>query len=281
MALKKFRPNTPGTRGLTLVDKKGLWTGKPLKSLTTGLSKKGGRNNTGRITMRRKGGGHKARYRIIDFKRNKSDIIGTVERIEHDPNRSSYIALIKYDDGAMNYILAPKDLKIGDKIVAGENTEIKVGNCMPMSNIPVGIDIHNIELKVGSGAQLARSAGSSTQIVGKSDGYVAIKLPSGEQRKVREECKATIGVLSNIDKKNQKLGKAGRKRWLGVRPSVRGVAMNPIDHPHGGGEGKTSGGRDPVTPWGKPTKGKKTRNNKRTDKFIIKRKTDKKARIEV
>ena len=281
MALKKFRPNTPGTRGLTLVDKKGLWTGKPLKSLTAGLSKKGGRNNTGRITMRRKGGGHKAKYRIIDFKRNKSDIAGTVERIEHDPNRSSYIALIKYDDGAMNYILAPKDLKIGDKIIAGENIEIKVGNCMPMSNIPVGIDIHNIELKVGSGAQLARSAGSSTQIVGKSDGYVAIKLPSGEQRKVRDECKATIGVLSNIDKKNQKLGKAGRKRWLGVRPSVRGVAMNPIDHPHGGGEGKTSGGRDPVTPWGKPTKGKKTRNNKRTDKFIIKRKTDKKARIEV
>ena len=281
MALKKFRPNTPGTRGLTLVDKKGLWTGKPLKSLTAGLSKKGGRNNTGRITMRRKGGGHKTKYRIIDFKRNKSDIAGTVERIEHDPNRSSYIALIKYDDGVINYILAPKDLKIGDKIIAGENTEIKVGNCMPMSNIPVGIDIHNIELKVGSGAQLARSAGSSTQIVGKSDGYVAIKLPSGEQRKVREECKATIGVLSNIDKKNQKLGKAGRKRWLGVRPSVRGVAMNPIDHPHGGGEGKTSGGRDPVTPWGKPTKGKKTRNNKRTDKFIIKRKTDKKARIEV
>jgi len=281
MALKKFRPNTPGTRGLTLVDKKGLWTGKPLKSLTAGLSKKGGRNNTGRITMRRKGGGHKAKYRIIDFKRNKLDIAGIVERIEHDPNRSSYIALIKYDDGAMNYILAPKDLKIGDKIIAGENTEIKVGNCMPMSNIPVGIDIHNIELKVGSGAQLTRSAGSSTQIVGKSDGYVAIKLPSGEQRKVREECKATIGVLSNIDKKNQKLGKAGRKRWLGVRPSVRGVAMNPIDHPHGGGEGKTSGGRDPVTPWGKPTKGKKTRNNKRTDKFIIKRKTDKKARIEV
>ena len=281
MPLKKFRPNTPGTRGLTLVDKKGLWTGKPIKSLTAGLSKKGGRNNTGRITMRRKGGGHKAKYRIIDFKRNKSDIAGTVERIEHDPNRSSYIALIKYDDGAMNYILAPKDLKIGDKIIAGENTEIKVGNCMPMSNIPVGIDIHNIELKVGCGAQLARSAGSSTQIVGKSDVYVAIKLPSGEQRKVREECKATIGVLSNIDKKNQKLGKAGRKRWLGVRPSVRGVAMNPIDHPHGGGEGKTSGGRDPVTPWGKPTKGKKTRNNKRTDKFIIKRKTDKKARIEV
>ena len=280
MPLKKFRPITPGTRGLTLVDKKGLWTGKPVKSLTAGLSKKGGRNNTGRITMRRKGGGHKAKYRIIDFKRNNTES-ATVDRIEYDPNRSSYIALIIYTDGTKSYILAPKDLKAGDQVISGEKKEIRIGNCMPMSDIPVGIDIHNIELKIGSGAQLARSAGSSTQIVGKSDGYVAIKLPSGEQRKVREECRATIGVLSNIDKKNQKLGKAGRKRWLGVRPSVRGVAMNPIDHPHGGGEGKTSGGRDPVTPWGKPTKGKKTRNNKRTDKFIIKRKTDKKARIEV
>ena len=280
MPLKKFRPNTPGTRGLTLVDKKGLWTGKPVKSLTAGLSKKGGRNNTGRITMRRKGGGHKAKYRIVDFKRNNKES-ATVDRIEYDPNRSSYIALITYTDGTKSYILAPRDLKPGDQVISGEKKEIRIGNCMPMSDIPVGIDIHNIELKIGSGAQLARSAGSSTQIVGKSDGYVAIKLPSGEQRKVREECRATIGVLSNIDKKNQKLGKAGRKRWLGVRPSVRGVAMNPIDHPHGGGEGKTSGGRDPVTPWGKPTKGKKTRNNKRTDKFIIKRKTDKKARIEV
>ena len=280
MPLKKFRPNTPGTRGLTLVDKKGLWTGKPVKSLTAGLSKKGGRNNTGRITMRRKGGGHKAKYRIVDFKRNNKES-ATVDRIEYDPNRSSYIALITYTDGTKSYILAPKDLKAGDQVISGEKKEIRIGNCMPMSDIPVGIDIHNIELKIGSGAQLARSAGSSTQIVGKSEGYVAIKLPSGEQRKVREECRATIGVLSNIDKKNQKLGKAGRKRWLGVRPSVRGVAMNPIDHPHGGGEGKTSGGRDPVTPWGKPTKGKKTRNNKRTDKFIIKRKTDKKARIEV
>jgi large subunit ribosomal protein L2 len=280
MPLKKFKPNTPGTRGLTLVDKKGLWTGKPVKSLTAGLSKKGGRNNTGRITMRRKGGGHKAKYRIIDFKRNNTES-ANVDRIEYDPNRSSYIALITYSDGTKSYILAPKDLKAGDQVISGEKKEIRIGNCMPMSDIPVGIDIHNIELKIGSGAQLARSAGSSTQIVGKSNGYVAIKLPSGEQRKVREECRATIGVLSNIDKKNQKLGKAGRKRWLGVRPSVRGVAMNPIDHPHGGGEGKTSGGRDPVTPWGKPTKGKKTRNNKRTDKFIIKRKTDKKARIEV
>ena len=236
MPLKKFRPNTPGTRGLSLLDRKGLWTGKPMKSLTEGLSKKSGRNNSGRITMRRRGGGHKN---------------------------------------------SPKDLKKGDKVVSGEKKEVRAGNSMPMSDIPVGIDIHNIELKPGSGGQLARSAGSSTQIMGKSAGYVAIKLPSGEQRKIREDCRATIGVLSNIDKKNQKLGKAGRRRWLGIRPSVRGVAMNPIDHPHGGGEGKTSGGRDPVTPWGKSTKGKKTRNNKRTDKFIIKRKTDKKARIEV
>jgi len=281
MPLKKYKPNTPGTRGLTLLDKKGLWTGRPMKSLTSGLSKKGGRNNTGRITMRRKGGGHKNKYRIIDFKRSKVDIYATVERIEYDPNRSSHIALIKYEDGIYSYILAPKDLRKGDKIVSGEKKEIRVGNCMPMSGIPVGIDIHNIELKAGSGAQLARSAGSSTQILGKSEGYVAIKLPSGEQRKIREECKATIGILSNFDKKHQKLGKAGRNRWLGIRPSVRGVAMNPIDHPHGGGEGKTSGGRHPVTPWGKSTKGKKTRNNKRTDKFIIKRKTDKKARIEV
>ena len=281
MALKKYKPNTPGTRGLTLIQKKGLWTGKPVKSLTTGISKKGGRNNTGRITMRRKGGGHKVKYRVIDFKRNKKDIEAEVQRIEYDPNRSCYIALIKYSDNQHSYVLAPKEIKIGDKIISGEKKEIRVGNCMPLCDIPVGIDIHNVELKPGFGGQLARSAGASTQIVGKSEGYVAVKLPSGEQRKVREECRATIGVLSNIDKKNQKLGKAGRKRWLGVRPSVRGVAMNPVDHPHGGGEGKTSGGRDPVTPWGKPTKGKKTRNNKRTDKFIIKRKTDKKARLEV
>ena len=281
MPLKKYRPITPGTRGLSLLDRKGLWKGKPMKSLTAGLSKKSGRNNTGRITMRRRGGGHKNKYRIIDFKRYKDNISAVVERIEYDPNRSTYIALIKYDDGIYSYILSPKDMKVGDKIISGSKKEIRVGNSMPMSDIPVGIDIHNIELKPGSGGQLSRSAGSSTQIMGKSDGYVAIKLPSGEQRKIREECRATVGVLSNIDKKNQKLGKAGRMRWLGVRPSVRGVAMNPIDHPHGGGEGKTSGGRDPVTPWGKSTKGKKTRNNKRTDKFIIKRKTDKKARIEV
>ena len=281
MALKNYRPTSPGQRQLVTVSRKELHNGKPEKTLTVGLSKSGGRNNTGRVTSWHRGGGHKRKYRIIDFKRTKHDMSATVERIEYDPNRSSYIALIKYDDGIQSYILAPKDIKVGDKVISGSKKEIRNGNCMPMSDIPVGIDIHNIELKSGSGAQLARSAGTSTQIVGKSNGYVAIKLPSGEQRKIREECRATIGVLSNIDKKNQKLGKAGRNRWLGIRPSVRGVAMNPIDHPHGGGEGKTSGGRDPVTPWGKPTKGKKTRNNKRTDKFIIKRKTDKKARIEV
>ena len=271
MALKKFKPNTPGTRGLTLVDKSGLWKGKPMKSLTSGLSKKGGRNNTGRITMRRQGGGHKSKYRTIDFKRSKVNLSAAVERIEYDPNRSAYIALIKYEDGIFNYILAPKDLKVGDAIISGEKVEIKVGNCLPMSGIPVGIDIHNVELNVDGGAQLARAAGSSTQIVGKSDGYVVVKLPSGEQRKVREECKATLGVLSNVDNKNKKLGKAGRNRWLGKRPSVRGVAMNPVDHPHGGGEGKTSGGRSPVSPWGQSAKGLKTRNNKRTNKFIISR----------
>jgi len=281
MPLKKFRPNTPGTRGLSLLDRKGLWSGSPMKSLTAGISKKSGRNNSGRITMRRRGGGHKNKYRIIDFKRSKDDVTAVVERVEYDPNRSTHIALIKYEDGVYSYILSPKDLKKGDKVISGLKKEIRTGNCMPMTDIPVGIDIHNIELKPGNGGQLARSAGSSTQIMGKSVGYVAIKLPSGEQRKIREDCRATIGVLSNMDKKNQKLGKAGRNRWLGIRPSVRGVAMNPIDHPHGGGEGKTSGGRDPVTPWGKSTKGKKTRNNKRTDKFIIRRKTDKKARIEV
>ena len=277
MPLKKFKPNTPGTRGLSLLDRKGLWTGRPMKSLTKGLSKKSGRNHSGRITMRRKGGGHKNKYRLVDFKRSKDDISATVERIEHDPNRSTYIALIKYEDGIYSYILSPKDLRKGDKVVSGDSKEIRVGNSMLMSNIPVGIDIHNIELKPGNGGQLARSAGSSTQIMGKSAGYVAIKLPSGEQRKIREDCRATIGVLSNIDKKNQKLGKAGRKRWLGIRPSVRGVAMNPVDHPHGGGEGKSAGGRHPVSRTGQSAKGLKTRDNKRTDKYIIRRRKRKKG----
>ena len=281
MVLIKSKPNTPGTRQLVLVDRKGLWKGKPLKKLTVGSSKPGGRNNKGRVTMRHKGGGHKNKYRLVDFKRNKLDMTATVERIEYDPNRTAYIALIKYEDGVQSYILAPKDVKSGEKIISGESVEIKPGNSMLIKHIPVGIDVHNLELNPGGGGILARSAGSALQVVGKSDGYVSVKLPSGELRKVLEDCRATVGVLSNIDKKNQKLGKAGRNRWLGKRPSVRGVAMNPIDHPHGGGEGKTSGGRHPVTPWGKPTKGKKTRSNKRTDKYIIKRKTDKKARIEV
>ena len=281
MALIKSKPNTPGTRQLVLVDRKGLWKGKPLKKLTLGSSKPGGRNNKGRVTMRHKGGGHKNKYRLVDFKRNKLDMTATVERIEYDPNRTAYIALIKYEDGVQSYILAPKDVKSGEKIISGESVEIKPGNSMLIKHIPVGIDVHNLELNPGGGGILARSAGAALQVVGKSDGYVSVKLPSGELRKILEDCRATVGVLSNIDKKNQKLGKAGRNRWLGKRPSVRGVAMNPIDHPHGGGEGKTSGGRHPVTPWGKPTKGKKTRSNKRTDKYIIKRKTDKKARIEV
>ena len=235
----------------------------------------------GRITSRHRGGAHKHKYRIIDFHRSKRNIKGVVERIEYDPNRTAYIALIKYDDGEQAYILAPKDVKVGEKVISGENVEIKSGNSMLIKYIPVGIDVHNLELNPGGGGILARSAGAALQVVGKSDGYVNVKLPSGELRKVLENCRASVGVLSNVDKKNQKLGKAGRNRWLGKRPSVRGVAMNPIDHPHGGGEGKTSGGRHPVTPWGKPTKGKKTRSNKRTDKYIIKRKTDKKARIEV
>ena len=271
MALIKSKPNTPGTRQLVLVDRKGLWKGKPLKKLTVGSSKPGGRNNTGRDTMRHKGGGHKNKYRLVAFKRNKLAMTATVERIEYDPNRTAYIALIKYEDGVQSYILAPKDVKSGEKIISGESVEIKPGNSMLIKHIPVGIDVHNLELNPGGGGILARSAGSALQVVGKSDGYVSVKLPSGELRKVLEDCRATVGVLSNIDKKNQKLGKAGRNRWLGKRPSVRGVAMNPIDHPHGGGEGKTSGGRHPVTPWGKPTKGKRTRSNKKTDRLIVRR----------
>ena len=277
----KRKPTSPGRRFVVSVVDNDLHKGKPFAALTESKNRINGRNNRGKITVRHRGGGHKQRYRIIDFKRNKDDIEATVERIEYDPNRTAYIALIKYEDGEQAYILAPKDVKVGEKIISGEEVEIKTGNSMLIKYIPVGIDIHNLELNPGGGGILARSAGAALQVVGKSDGYVSIKLPSGELRKVLEDCRATVGILSNVDKKNQKLGKAGRNRWLGKRPSVRGVAMNPIDHPHGGGEGKTSGGRHPVTPWGKPTKGKKTRSNKRTDKYIIKRKTDKKARIEV
>jgi large subunit ribosomal protein L2 len=269
MALKTHNPTTPSRRGLVLVDRTGLWKGKPERSLTEGLRNKGGRNNHGRITARRRGGGHKRRYRIIDFKRLKHDVEATVERLEYDPNRTAFIALIKYADGELSYILAPQRLSEGDKIISGDTVDIKPGNAMPMQNIPVGTIIHNVEMKVGKGGQIARSAGTYAQIIGKDQGYAQLRLSSGELRMVRAECMATVGAVSNPDQQNIKLGKAGRKRWLGKRPSVRGVAMNPIDHPHGGGEGRTSGGRHPVTPWGKPTKGKRTRSNKKTDRLIM------------
>lgn len=271
MALKTYKPTTPSQRNLVTVDRSGLYKGKPEKSLTEGLRKNGGRNNTGRITARRIGGGHKRRYRIIDFKRNKFDVVGTVERLEYDPNRTAFIALIAYEDGEKAYIIAPQRLTEGDKVVSGKDVDIKPGNALPLANIPVGTIIHNIEMKPGKGAQIARSAGTYVQLVGKDQGFAQLRLISGELRMVRSECMATIGAVSNPDQKNIKIGKAGRNRWLGKRPSVRGVAMNPVDHPHGGGEGRTSGGRHPVTPWGKPTKGKRTRKNKKTDGMIMRR----------
>ena len=269
MALKTFKPYTKSTRGTIIVDKNGLWKGKPVKSLTFGKKSSAGRNNLGRITSRRKGSGHKQRYRKIDFYRNKNDIEAVVERIEYDPNRTSHIMLVKYTDGENAYMLVPQNIKIGDKIVSGQNKEIKIGNCMPLKDIPVGTAIHNVELQPGGGGKIARAAGSSVQITGSDGEYSLIKLSSGEIRKIISNAKATIGVLSNPDQKNIKIGKAGRNRWLGIRPSVRGVVMNPVDHPHGGGEGKSSGGRNPVTPWGQSTKGLKTRNIKRTNKNII------------
>ena len=271
MALKQFNPVTPSLRQLVQVDRSELWSGKPVKALTEGLTGSGGRNNTGRVTARRMGGGHKRTYRLIDFKRRKFDAPATVERLEYDPNRTAFIALVKYQDGTVSYILAPQRLKVGDAVVSGEKVDIKPGNAMPLKNIPVGTIVHNVELKAGAGGQMARAAGTYVQIVGRDSGYAQLKLSSGELRMVRGECLATIGAVSNPDQANINLGKAGRNRWLGVRPSVRGVAMNPIDHPHGGGEGRTSGGRHPVTPWGKPTKGKKTRNNKKTDRLVIRR----------
>jgi len=271
MALKSFNPITPSTRQLVLVDRSELWKGKPVKKLTEGLSSAGGRNNTGRVTMWGRGGGHKRSYRIVDFKRRKFDMPGTVERIEYDPNRTAFIALISYEDGEQAYILAPQRLKVGDKVISGEKADVKPGNAMPLKNIPVGTVIHNVELKPGKGGQMARSAGNFAQLVGRDQGLALLRLSSGEVRMVRGECMATIGAVSNPDHQNVNFGKAGRMRWLGQRPSVRGVAMNPIDHPHGGGEGRTSGGRHPVTPWGKPTKGKKTRSNKKTDAQIVRR----------
>jgi len=269
MALKKYNPTTPGQRGLVLVDRSSLWKGRPVKALTEGLTKKGGRNNKGRITARRIGGGHKRRYRMVDFKRRKFDVPATVERIEYDPNRTAFIALINYDDGEMAYILAPQRLQVGDQVISGDKVDIKPGNAMPLANMPVGTIVHNVEMKPGKGGQIARSAGTYAQYVGRDQSYAILRLTSGEQRLVRAECMATVGAVSNPDQQNIKLGKAGRKRWLGKRPSVRGVAMNPVDHPHGGGEGRTSGGRHPVTPWGKPTKGKRTRSNKASDKLIV------------
>ena len=271
MSLKPFKPYTKSTRGTVLIDRKKLWKLKPEKSLTFGKSSTGGRNNLGRITSRRRGAGQKNKYRLIDFYRKKDDLKATVERIEYDPNRSSFIALIKYEDGTKNYILAPKQIKIGDQVISGRNKDIKVGNCMPLSDIPAGTDIHNIELSPNGGAKLVRSAGSSAQTSGVDENYCIIKLASGEIRKVINTARATIGSVSNADHQNIKIGKAGRNRWKGIRPSVRGVAMNPVDHPHGGGEGKTSGGRSPVSPWGQSAKGLKTRNNKTTNKYIISR----------
>ena len=271
MTLKILKPTNAGQRGTILVEKSHLWKGNSLKSLTAKHSSTGGRNNQGRITSRRMGGGVKRKYRIIDFKRNKFDISCEVIRNEYDPNRSAFISLVKYDDGEFRYIIAPQKISVGEKIVSSQNAEIKEGNCLPIKNIPIGTSIHNIELKPGAGGQLARSAGTSAQIMSKEDVFVQIRLVSGEIRLINKNCLATVGVVSNSDNKNIKLGKAGRNRYLGNRPKVRGVVMNPVDHPHGGGEGRTSGGRHPVTPWGKPTKGKKTRNNKKTNLFILKR----------
>ena len=269
MALKSYKPTTPGQRGLVLIDRSDLWKGRPVKSLTEGLTKKGGRNNTGRITARRIGGGAKRLYRIVDFKRRKWDVSATVERIEYDPNRSAFIALVAYDDGERAYILAPQRLGAGDKVIAGAKVDVKPGNAMPLSAMPIGTIVHNIEMKPGKGGQIARAAGAYAQFVGRGGGYAQLRLTSGELRLVRQECIATVGAVSNPDNSNQNLGKAGRVRHMGKRPSVRGVAMNPIDHPHGGGEGRTSGGRHPVTPWGKDTKGTRTRSNKATDKYIL------------
>lgn len=269
MALKYYKPNTPGTRGLILSDHRILYKGKPLKSLVKGISRDAGRNNTGRITTRHKGAGHKRKYRLIDFKRDKIDVVATVRRIEYDPNRTAFIALLEYGDGDWKYILAPKRLSVGDQVVSSIDADIKVGNALPLAHIPIGTLVHNVELKKGKGGQLARSAGCYAQVAGRGGGYAQLRLMSGEVRVVRYECMATIGVVSNSDQKNIKLGKAGRSRWLGRRPQVRGVAMNPVDHPHGGGEGRTSGGRHPVTPHGVLTKGKKTRSNKSTGKYII------------
>jgi len=269
MALKTYKPVTPSLRQLIIVDRDDLYKGKPVKALTEGKSSSGGRNNNGRVTVRFRGGGHKQTYRIVDFKRRKVNVTAKIERLEYDPNRSAFIALIRYADGELAYILAPQRVSVGDEIVSGTQVDVKPGNAMPMANMPVGTIVHNVEMKIGKGGSMARSAGAYAQIVGRDQGYVTLRLNSGEQRLVHGQCFATVGAVSNPDHMNTSIGKAGRTRWLGRRPHNRGVVMNPVDHPHGGGEGKSSGGRHPVSPWGKPTKGKKTRSNKATDKFIV------------
>jgi large subunit ribosomal protein L2 len=269
MALKTFNPVTPSLRNTVLVDRRDLHKGKPVKELTEGMHSTGGRNHSGKITSRFMGGGHKRRYRLVDFKRKKRDVVATVERLEYDPYRTAFIALIRYEDGELSYILAPQRLKTGDKIIAADQADIKPGNTMPLKNMPVGTIVHNVELKLGRGGQIARSAGCYAQLIGKDSGYAQIRLSSGEVRLVRAECVATVGAVSNPDNQNINFGKAGRMRWMGFKPHQRGVSMNPVDHPLGGGEGKTSGGRHPVTPWGKPTKGKRTRTNKRTKNLIM------------
>jgi large subunit ribosomal protein L2 len=270
MALKSYNPTTPSQRQLVIVDRSGLWKGKPVKALTEGLSKSGGRNNNGRITARFIGGGHKRTYRLVDFKRRKFDVEGTVERLEYDPNRTAFIALVNYADGEQAYIIAPQRLAAGDKVIASNKAvDVKPGNTMPLQFIPVGSIVHNVEMKPGKGGQIARSAGTYVQLVGRDAGMAILRLNSGEQRLVPGSCLASIGAVSNPDHGNISDGKAGRTRWRGKTPHNRGVVMNPVDHPHGGGEGRTSGGRHPVSPWGKPTKGKRTRSNKSTDKFIM------------
>ncbi len=269
MAVVKCKPTSPGRRFVVKVTTPDLYKGRPHEALTETKSKTGGRNSNGRITVRHQGGGHKQKYRLIDFKRNKDGISAEVERLEYDPNRSAHIALLKYIDGERRYIIAPKGLAVGQTIVSGEAAPISVGNTLPLRNIPLGSNIHCIELKPGKGAQLARSAGVSAQVLAREGAYVMLRLKSGEMRKVLAECRGTIGEVSNTEHNLKSYGKAGAKRWLGIRPTVRGVAMNPVDHPHGGGEGRTSGGRHPVTPWGVPTKGYKTRTNKRTSHLIV------------
>jgi large subunit ribosomal protein L2 len=269
MALRTYKPVTPGLRQLVLVEREGLWKGKPVKALTRGKIGTGARNNQGRTTVRFRGGGHKRALRTVDFKRVRRDAPATVERLEYDPNRTAFLALVRYADGELAYILAPQRLAPGDTVVAGEDVDVKPGNAMPLENIPVGTIVHNVELKIGKGGQLARSAGTYAQIVGRDRGYCILRLNSGEQRFVHGRCFATVGAVSNPDHMNISIGKAGRNRWKGRRPHNRGTSMNPVDHPHGGGEGRTSGGRNPVTPWGFPTKGKKTRRNKRTQRFIV------------